>query len=195
MEPPNAINTGKLDAVSKVVASEPSEEDCSKKNSLEDTLIDGLGSISSFFDELYLLKSFGVISEDNFLYRKLNKGDIGSKVWLASLILSVRRSLTNLYRALKTKWTLRRECAGLASSSCHELKKILMDKYTAKNREVDSKISSLLMDIFQDAVYIIIILVDLLKINLSRKVRKMLEYLSSFSTLLKFFHNAYSLNM
>ena len=168
------FDASQLVHISQVINSLPSEVDY-PSDSFEDWVIDSLTSVSSFFDDLYLLRSFGIISETNLLYRKLNRGDIGSKIWLVSLLLSVRRSITRLYKLLKLKFVLRKQISDITASYSPNLKKLVIEKFIARSDILNSKIYSLLMDLFQDFLYMMIVLIEVFKIKLSKSSRRALE--------------------
>ncbi|QEU60305.1 Pex34 [Kluyveromyces lactis] len=187
-------DTEKLLDGTKTIKSLIADEDA-PSNSLEDLLIDSLTSVSSFFDDLYLLRSFGIISDTNFLYQKLNKGDIGSKVWLVSLLLSIRRSLTQLYKLIRLKLKLRKECMNIASTYSPGFKKLVKEKILAESNQLSLKIRSLCMDLLQDLLYMIIVSIDIFKINLSLKFKRALELISSAATVLKFVSSSYQISL
>lgn len=183
-----------LDATKKIKSLLPEKEVQEEEKtsiSIEDWLIDSLTSLSSFFDDLYLLRSFGIISDNNILYNKLNKGDLGSKVWLVSLILSVRRSLTHLMKLIKLKWRLRKEDANIAHTYCPGFRKLLKERIAVEGDIIRSKIRSLFMDLIQDLLYMLIVMIDIFKVNLSKRLRSILEFISSAATVLKFVTTSY----
>lgn len=169
--------------------------DDNSSESLEDWLIDSLTSISSFFDDLYLLRSFGIISDSNYLYRKLNKGDIGSKIWLTSLILSIRRTLTQLYKSVRLKFRLREESQNIASAYSPGFRRLLREKICAESTQINRRIKLLCMDLLQDLLYMVVVSLDVFKINLSSRSRKLLEYFSSAATVIKFVSSSYQIGV
>ena len=146
---------------------------------LEDTVASGIESLCSLFDNVYLLRSVGVIGEDSWLFRTLNKGQAGSKVWLVSLVLAVRRSLRELVRAIRLKWKCHKELGRLLLDSQ------LREKLLQKVQQCNARIVDSLMDLVQNALYMVIVLTDIFKWKRYRRVKVWCEYASNAVILLR----------
>lgn len=153
----------------------------------EDTLIAGLESLCSLFDNVYFAKSLGIISDQNFLYRHLNKGDWGSRLWFVTLLLSIRRCLSQLFRILQEKGRLRREFEILNSKENGLVNDVLKEKLSNLIQKSALMIRSLVFDLIQNVLYLVIVTVDVFKFKLPQKWRQILEPLSSFITFFRLF--------
>lgn len=109
-------------------AMDESDEKKNQRVSWEDFLIDGLESLTSLFDNIYILRSFGIISESNVLYQKLNRGDFGSKLWFISSLLSTRKSLSQLIVLGRSRYKLLKEYRQLMACCTNSLRKTLITK-------------------------------------------------------------------
>lgn len=161
------------------------------KFSLEDTLINSLESVCSFFDHIYFAKSLGIISEQNFLYRKLNKGDWGSKLWFITLLLSARKSFSKLIKVVKGRTKLRNEIS-LIDKNDGLTNEVLREKFSAMLKKSNLMLRDIVFDLFQTIVYLAIVVVDVFNIGLSKKWRQVLEPLSNLMTILKMFTVGFS---
>ncbi|QLG70088.1 hypothetical protein HG535_0A00280 [Zygotorulaspora mrakii] len=159
----------------------------SEPATFEDTVINILESACNVFDNIYFAKSLGIISDKNFLYRHLNNGEWGSKLWLITLILSARKLLRQLFKTMKARSALKSEIKITQLNS----KSLINDVLTEKLRESLDKCSALirdkLFDLFQTFIYFIIASISLFKIAVPRKWKRVLEPLSNFVTLMRFF--------
>lgn len=162
------------------------------KFSLEDTLINSLESVCSFFDHIYFAKSLGIISEQNFLYRKLNKGDWGSKLWFITLLLSARKSFSKLIKVVKGRTKLRNEISLIDKNDKGLTNEVLREKFSAMLKKSNLMLRDIVFDLFQTIVYLAIVVVDVFKIGLSKKWRQVLEPLSNLMTILKMFTVGFS---
>lgn len=164
-------------------------------NSFEDSVIDGLESITAVFDNLYALQNLGIIGKNNFVYRYLNKGNLGSKLWFVTLILSIRKSIIQLYKLIKRKWTLKNEI-----NEDREIYKNISSKTfqckLQKSLQLDEMIKNILLDAIQSILYLLLVIINVCKIKLPRKLQKALEMASSAVTIWKIiFVNYFSVVM
>ncbi|CCF57665.1 hypothetical protein KAFR_0D00190 [Kazachstania africana CBS 2517] len=161
-----------------------------KSITLEDILIDKLEGICTVFDNIYFLKNLGVIKEDNFIYKKLNKGNLGSKIWLVSLILSIRRCFKNLTHMYRTRRKYVTELSIVSkkrnqSSENGLVNGILKDKLLQSLQKCNSIIRDLLLEFLQVLLYLIIVIIEVFKVkSLERYVKgiRNLEILSNLIT-------------
>lgn len=153
----------------------------------EDSLIAGLESVCSFFDNVYFAKSLGIISDQNFLYRHLNKGDWGSKLWFVTLLLSIRRCLRQLFRILRDRVNLKKECKSMANDEKGLVNDVLREKLSSLMQKSTLMIKSVLFELLQNVLYLIIVAVDVFKLKIPGKWRRVLEPVSNFVTVVRLF--------
>ncbi|CAR29068.1 hypothetical protein ZYGR_0Y00140 [Zygosaccharomyces rouxii] len=159
----------------------------------EDTLIAGLESICGLFDNVYLLKTLGIISEDNLLYRRLNKGEWGSKLWFVTLLLSARKSFSRLLKIMKAKSKLKEEMKELRTEGDEDLvKQVLRNKFTDALKKCSIIIKDVVLELLQTLAYLAIVVIEVFKINVSQKVIKILEPLSHFIAVIRIFTTGYT---
>ncbi|QLL31165.1 hypothetical protein HG536_0B00260 [Torulaspora globosa] len=151
----------------------------------EDSLITGLESVCSFFDNVYFAKSLGIITEQNVLYRHLNKGDWGSKLWFVTLVLSIRRCLRQLFRILQDRVKLKKELKSMGKSETGLVKDVLKEKLSTMLQKSSLMIKAIMFEVLQNTLYLIIVAVDVFKIRLPRRWRRVLEPISNFVTVLR----------
>ncbi|SCW02987.1 LAFE_0G00452g1_1 [Lachancea fermentati] len=166
-------------------AMDESDEKKNQRVSWEDFLIDGLESLTSLFDNIYILRSFGIISESNVLYQKLNRGDFGSKLWFISSLLSTRKSLSQLIVLGRSRYKLLKEYRQLMACCTNSLRKTLITKIRQSLRKVDVEIKKVLLELIQNLAYLLLITVDIFKLHLSRKWKRLLEAISVAATILR----------
>ncbi|QLQ78678.1 hypothetical protein HG537_0B00280 [Torulaspora globosa] len=151
----------------------------------EDNLISGLESVCSFFDNVYFAKSLGIITEENFLYKHLNKGDWGSKLWFVTLVLSIRRCLRQLFRILQDRVKLKKELISMGKNEKGLVNDVLKEKLSAMLQKSSLMIKAIMFELLQNILYLIIVAVDVFKVRLPRKWRRVLEPISNFVTVLR----------
>lgn len=175
-------------------SNEEQEEEKGKQQpaSFEDILIGGLESLTNIFDDVYLLKNFGIIGETNFVYRHLNKGGLGSKLWLATLVLSLRKSLGQLFRLARARHMLQKERRSTPHKCSETFAKIIADKFTQKIGQLDRQIKDVLLDVLQNLAYLLVVAVDVFKLKLPHRWRRLLEWVSSLVTVSRFFFAGFS---
>lgn len=175
-------------------SNEDQEEEKGKRQpaSFEDILIGGLESLTNIFDDVYLLKNFGIIGETNFVYRHLNKGGLGSKLWLATLVLSLRKSLGQLFRLARARHMLQKERRSTPHKCSETFAKIIADKFTQKIGQLDRQIKDVLLDVLQNLAYLLVVAVDVFKLKLPHRWRRLLEWVSSLVTVSRFFFAGFS---
>ncbi|GCF00147.1 hypothetical protein ZYGM_003504 [Zygosaccharomyces mellis] len=173
---------------------ERSSESCNSQNStFEDTLIAGLESICGLFDNIYLLKTLGIISENNLLYRRLNKGEWGSKLWFVTLLLSVRKSFSRLLRVIKAKGKLKKEMKQLQVERDEDLvKQVLRNKFTDALKKCSIVIKDVFLELLQTLAYLAIVVIEVFKIDVNQKMMKILEPLSHFISIVRIFTTGYT---
>lgn len=161
--------------------------------SLEDSLISGLESICGLFDNIYLLKSLGIINEDNFLYRRLNKGEWGSKLWFITLLLSARKSFSRLLKIINAKSKLKKEVEELSVADDQDLvKDVLMNKFMDALKKCSALMKDVFFELLQTLAYLVIVVVEVFKVNVSKKLMKFLEPLSHFIAVIRIFTTGYA---
>lgn len=163
-----------------------------KRQSYEDRFIGILESVCSMFDNVYLARSLGIISDKNILYRYLNKGDWGSKLWFVTLILSARKSMRQLFRTIRAKRALQCEIESTKLNSRSLVNDVLYEKLNDNLNKCASVIKDAMFDLLQTLVYLKIVVIDLFKIAVPKKWKRILEPLSNFITLTRFFTIAQS---
>ena len=94
----------------------------SKRNNLsfEDVLTNSLETLCTLFDNIFFLKNIGIISEENKFYQKLNKSQFGSKIWVISLLLSLRKSFKNILKNLKLRQKYHQEISKYKNINLNE---------------------------------------------------------------------------
>ncbi|KAG0660377.1 hypothetical protein C6P45_001604 [Maudiozyma exigua] len=155
------------------------------KVSFEDGLKDSLTAVCTLFDNIFFLRNIGIISEENKIYQKLNKSQFGSKIWLVSLLLSLRRSFKKIIDNLKLRKKYQLEMikcknVNLKDKQGHQVQRILSNNLRIILNHV--------LDFLQDFLYMMIILIDIL--NQNKKLlrwKKWCEYSSNLINILKFF--------
>ncbi|CUS24247.1 LAQU0S15e00254g1_1 [Lachancea quebecensis] len=147
--------------------------------SIESTVISGLESVAGIFDDLQLLRSFGVISENNVFYRKLNKSGFCSKVWLVSLTLSTRKNASDIISLAVSRSRLKREQAQFMRRPVNSVRKVLNAKVTARIQEINRKLIMTALELVQNLGYLTLTAVDVLAFRLTEKWRRLLERVSS----------------
>ncbi|CEP64266.1 uncharacterized protein LALA0_S11e00232g [Lachancea lanzarotensis] len=153
---------------------------------VEGTLITGLEFLAGLFDDLHLLKSFGFIGEQSKIYQRLNKTGLYSKLWLVSLILSSRKSLSEIVRLAASRSKLRTEELKFRRGAPNSVRKILLEKISNKIDEIDKKLRIAVIELLQTSAYLLVVMVDVFKLGVSERWKKFLDRISGFFTILKF---------
>lgn len=153
---------------------------------IENFCISGMESVAGLFDDIHLLKSFGIISESNYVYRKLNKSGFCSKVWLLSLVLSTRKCIRDLNNLWMSRSRLRKEEVHFTMHSSNSLRRALSDKIALKIKDVNRRLILVALEIMQNIAYLIIVAADVFTLNLVERWKNLLEKCSSLLTVLKF---------
>lgn len=162
------------------------------KTSFEDTLISGLETVCSFFDNVYFAKSLGIIGDNNFLYKHLNKGGWGSKLWFVTLLLSVRKCIRQLLQIAKKRSRLTTEIGVMDKDGKGLMSDVLREKISLMLQKSNILMRETLLDLLQNVVYLIIVVIDVFKLKVPKKGRQYLEPLSNFVTILRFFTMGFS---
>lgn len=162
------------------------------KTSFEDNLIAGLESVCSFFDNVYFAKSLGIIGENNFLYRRLNKGGWGSKLWFVTLLLSVRKCLRQIFQIVRDRIRLKTEIKGMDKNGRGLMNDVLKEKFLLMLQKSNAMMRETLLDLLQNSVYLMIVVIDVFKLNIPKRARQILEPLSNFVTIMRLFTMGYS---
>lgn len=169
------------------------EEEVKQESTLEDTVIAGLESICNLFDNIYFFKSLGIISEENVLYRRLNKGSWGSRLWFVTLLLGARKSISHLLKILKARSRLKKEMRELKDDGDEDLvKQVLRKKFTGALEKCAILLRDVVFELLQTLAYLAIVTIEVFKISVSSKVIKILEPLSHFITVLRIFSTGFS---
>lgn len=152
--------------------------------SFEDICSNALETLCTLFDNLFFLKNIGIISEENKFYQKLNKSQFGSKIWLVSLLLSLRKSFKNILDSLKLRKKYYHEISKHKNINLNE-KGQQIQKILSNNLRV---ILNHLLDFVQDFLYMIIIIIDILKQNQKLlRWKRWCEYSSNIINVLRIF--------
>lgn len=162
------------------------------KSAFEDTIIAGLESVCSFFDNVYFAKSLGIIGDNNILYKQLNKGGWGSKLWLVTLVLSLRRSLRQIVQIVKNRVRLETELKGLNKDGNGLMNDVLKEKIFSMLGKSSLLLKETLLDLFQNLGYLVIVVIDVFKFKISGRARQVLESLSTFVTIIRLFTIGFS---
>ncbi|CCD22179.1 uncharacterized protein NDAI_0A00190 [Naumovozyma dairenensis CBS 421] len=159
------------------------------RRTMEDSIIGGLEYICNIFDNVYLLKSLGIISENNLLYRNLNKGNFGSKIWFVTLILTTRKLVHQLIRAVKARIRLVKERKNSKRITRNEnlVSSVLHEKLDIGIKKCSSMIMDLLLELFQTLVYLFLVSINIFKLKFSDKMVYVLEHLSNLLVLIRMF--------
>ncbi|CCK69140.1 Pex34p KNAG_0C00270 [Huiozyma naganishii CBS 8797] len=164
--------------------------------SWEDVLLGKLESICSIFDNIYLLKSLGIISKENFLYRKLNKGNVGSKVWFLTLILSIRKNLKRLVRLVQTRFKLVFEIEQILRQKKLDdslVNNVVLNKLSTNLRKCHFMIIDTFLDLAQLLIYLFIVSGDCFNIPPRfKKFKKYLGPMSNVVTILRMLVSVYT---
>ncbi|SCU98730.1 LAME_0G00342g1_1 [Lachancea meyersii CBS 8951] len=152
----------------------------------ESIAISGLESFTGLFDDIHLLKSFGIIGEQNVIYKKINKGGLCSKVWLVSLVLSSRKNLSEIFQLAVSRSKLRKEEIHFAKCAPNSVRKVLGEKISLKIQEIDRRLRLAVLELLQNFAYLILAAVDVFKIRIGEKWKRLLERISGLFTILKF---------
>ncbi|CAB4253350.1 similar to Zygosaccharomyces rouxii ZYRO0F18370g hypothetical protein [Maudiozyma barnettii] len=166
-----------------------------RKQNIEDIIVHSLETLCALFDNIYFLKNIGIISERNFMYKKLNKSQIGSKIWLITLILSLRKS----YKKLKSTIIVRRQYKKEIQKFNNINSGYLNDYYSNNKTHIDGGrsikdyeriIINTILDFFQDLFYMVIIIFDILKTSKYQKLKSWCEYSSYIINILRIFNSS-----
>ncbi|AQZ14016.1 PEX34 (YCL056C) [Zygosaccharomyces parabailii] len=175
--------------------SSPSTSDENDKHSytIEDSIIAGLESICGLFDNVYLFKSLGIISENNFLYRRLNKGEWGSRLWFVTLLLSARKSISHLIKIVRARSKLTREMREMKIEDDDDLvKQVLKNKFTDALKKYGILIRDVIFELLQTFSYLAIVTIEVFKFSVNARVLRILEPLSHFIAVLRIFSSGYN---
>lgn len=161
------------------------------KPRFEDNLINSLESICNIFDNIYFLKSLGIISENNFIYRSLNKGNLGSKFWFITLILSLRKLSRQSLKAFKVKRKISKELKSIINDNeinenKNLLNNVLIEKFNETINNCNSILKNNFFELVQTLLYLMIVCVEIFKLKLSKKFKNILETASNFITVIRF---------
>ncbi|CCH58290.1 hypothetical protein TBLA_0A04970 [Henningerozyma blattae CBS 6284] len=129
----------------------------------------GLESICSVFDNIYFLRSIGLISDTNLFYRLLNRSELGSKIWLITLVLNIRKDTLELLKLLKLKTKisdelefqltkLKMEKIGNYSK---DVTLIIKDKLQNSLKIINNSIKDRIFDLIQNLIYLLILLINI----------------------------------
>ncbi|CCE63485.1 hypothetical protein TPHA_0E03960 [Tetrapisispora phaffii CBS 4417] len=152
----------------------------------ESTLLNYLESITNIFDLVFFLRSTGLIKENNFFYRNLNRSNIGSKIWFVTLILSIRKLYKNILKSTKLLSLLKTELTKIEKNN-DLTSDIILQKIQNNNTILKKKIKNFIIELIQDFIYLIIVSLEIFKISISKKLNHRLEILSNSVSMLKFF--------
>ncbi|SCU95438.1 LAFA_0G00408g1_1 [Lachancea sp. 'fantastica'] len=172
--------------ISKLFDTVDSSDSSRSYRDVEGGIISGLEFLAGLFDDLHLLKSFGIIGEQNKIYQRFKKTGLCSKVWLVSLILSSRKSLGEIIRLAASRSKLRTEKLKFMRSPANSVRKILIDKISNKLDEIDRKLRLAVIELLQTFAYLLVVIIDVFKLGISEKWRKLIDRVSGFFTILKF---------
>lgn len=70
--------------------------------------------------------------------------------------------------------------------------KIIADKFTQKIGQLDRQIKDVLLDVLQNLAYLLVVAVDVFKLKLPHRWRRLLEWVSSLVTVSRFFFTGFS---
>lgn len=181
-----------------------------KFQSIEEILIQLINKISGIFDYLYFFKSIGLLSENNFLYRKLNKGNWGSKFWSLSLFVNIKRSLLNCWKLFKYKIKLSLYIQNYSqsnnpssSSSSSSVNDIILNKLKLKLSKINNIFKEQLFELAQNSIYFTISIIDIFTLNINPlhtaknekwiKMKNHLETIANILTIYRFSSHGYNL--
>ncbi|AAS54114.2 AFR742Wp [Eremothecium gossypii ATCC 10895] len=148
--------------------------------SLEEHLIAGLQSITAIFDGLYLLRMVGLIGDNNFIYRRVMRNKLDSKIRLASLLLLARKSLRDLLKLIQVRHALSVESeAAVIPMHSERFTKTIRTKFEESMAKLNDRIRGVIVDLVDNVLYMVLIIIELRKLDMSRKYRVLLQTLSS----------------
>ncbi|KAM3161365.1 hypothetical protein ACU8KH_03463 [Lachancea thermotolerans] len=159
---------------------------------IESALISGLETIAGIFDDLQLLRSFGVIGENNVFYQKLNKSGFCSKAWLVSLTLSSRRNASDIINLAISRSRLKREQAEFMRRPVNPVRKVLNAKVTARIQEINQKLILVALELIQNIGYLTLVAADVLAFGLTEKWKRLLERVSSIFAIARLLFSGFS---
>lgn len=160
---------------------------------IESALISGLETIAGIFDDLQLLRSFGVIGENNVFYQKLNKSGFCSKAWLVSLTLSSRRNASDIINLAISRSRLKREQAEFMRRPVNPVRKVLNAKVTARIQEINQKLILVALELIQNIGYLTLVAADVLAFGLTEKWKDCWKEFQAYSRLQGFYFQDFPL--
>ncbi|KAL6942711.1 hypothetical protein ACO0RG_001672 [Hanseniaspora osmophila] len=155
--------------------------------SIEDFLISFFESLTSIFDQVYFLKTIGLIKESSFIYRKLYKSQTSLKVWFVSLCLNLKKSLTKLYKIVRFRRKLLAEMNKLSNAQKIALDPDLIAKFHKQLKYINKGICDCLWDVLDHSIYLLLISFDLFSLfKKFKKYEKHVERMATGINLLRF---------
>lgn len=162
---------------------------------LEDNVLNALESICNIFDNVYFFKSIGVLSEKNILYRTLNKGDFGSKLWFLTLLLSSKKLITRLTKSLKIRAKIKKEIDESPKENDEDkslVNSLLREKLELSLAKCMDIIRNNVLELLQTMMYLSIAFINVFKVKVPQKWKHLLEQLSNIITIIRVFISGYS---
>ncbi|EDO18943.1 hypothetical protein Kpol_2002p13 [Vanderwaltozyma polyspora DSM 70294] len=156
----------------------------------EDIVLDGLEGICSLFDSIYFIKTLGIITDKSFLYRKIIQNNFSLKLWLATLLLIIKKLVVKLFQNYKILRFLKIELKQHINNNNNNNKNnhinsILLEKLNKKINQHYNFIKLNLLDLIQNLLYCAIVIIELLKLKISKKSKFILELLANSITIVK----------
>lgn len=151
--------------------------------SWEESVGGAVETLCSLFDNVYMLRSLGVLPQDGWLLRTIDKGHAGSKLWLVSLVLALRRAL----RQLVSVWRLKSQCQRELRRRARALvaDSAVTEKLVRKVKECNGRLRDALLDLAQNTLYIVVVLYDICGWRRLRRLKVWCEYGSNVLVLLR----------
>ncbi|KAH3899535.1 uncharacterized protein SCODWIG_00649 [Saccharomycodes ludwigii] len=161
------------------------------KPTLEDSIINFLEGLTNIFDQIYFLKTIGILKEQSFLYRKVYKSQATLKLWLISLILTLRKNLSKLVNLLRLRFRLTNEFNKYIQKQQDGNLNVLLNEKLAKQLKLITKhIKIFLWDLLETLSYLILVIIDLFNPTFLRPgFKTFFERLTTFISVSRFAYN------
>lgn len=171
----------------------PSVEEIKGRASLEDRILNKLETLCSLFDNLYLLKSIGIINESNFFFQKINKSTIGSKIWFVTLLLSIRKSIKQLIKNIKIRNQFIEEIKNFNLNHKHYVNDIVSDRLEEGLKKCKITIREAIFDLIQNFIYLIIVAFQAFRIKGYNNLKRSLDPMFTIVSIVRLMSTGYAI--
>jgi len=148
-----------------------------KIDSDNDFLVNGLETLTSLMDNVYLITKFGIGTNSKWLSRV---GKNASKVWFVTLLLSIRKIIKDMIRLFKLKrqvWEQIKLCRS--EQYRNHLAKLILVKYETKINEIQGEIFGNVLELIGSLNDLFFVSIEVFKLRVPRWIEKFIGFISA----------------